>query len=820
MAKLEVDGKPVEVRDGAMVMEAANALGIYVPHFCYHKKLTIAANCRMCLVEVEKAPKPLPACATPVTEGMKVFTHSPKAVQAQKGVMEFLLINHPLDCPICDQGGECQLQDLAVGYGASESRYDEMKRVVPNKNLGPLIATDMTRCIHCTRCVRFGQEIAGVMELGMAGRGEHSEIMPFVARTVDTELSGNMIDVCPVGALTSKPFRFTARTWELTRRKSVSPHDSLGSNLMVQVKGNRVLRVLPLENEAINECWISDKDRFSYEALNVETRLVRPLLKRDGRWEQVDWPQALEHVAARLKAVVASHGAASIGALASPHQTVEELHLLAKLMRGLGSDNIDHRLRQVDFRLDGSRSGAPWLGMPVAEVGQADALLVVGSVLRKDHPLLAQRLRQAAKRQARVHLLNPLAQDAMMPLAGERVVAPSAMVAALAEVVKAAAEAKGVPLPVGLDAALASVTVSAQARQVAEDLARAAHGVVWLGNLAVQHPRLAELEVLAQALASVTGARFGHLGVAANSVGAVLAGAQPSAGGLNAHAMIAAPRKAYLLLGAEPELDCADGAAALAAMKSAEFVVALSPFEHRALDYAEVILPIAPFSETAGTFVNAEGRAQSFTGVVRPLGDTRPAWKVLRVLGNLLGLAGFDQDSSDAVRAAIALDGLPAAGCDNSLSTGLSVDASTVVPAGIERVAPVRIHDADALARRSPPLQKTRDAAPVEAVLAADLWQRAGLQPGDAVRIGRESGPGNGSANDSATSSVSALFPALLDARLPAGCLLLPAGHASTFALGAPAGAVALSVERVSPPQPATPAPAAPAAAAPAETAG
>ncbi|MFN9153725.1 MAG: NADH-quinone oxidoreductase subunit NuoG, partial [bacterium] len=366
MAKLEVDGKPVEVRDGAMVMEAANALGIYVPHFCYHKKLTIAANCRMCLVEVEKAPKPLPACATPVTEGMKVSTHSPKAVQAQKGVMEFLLINHPLDCPICDQGGECQLQDLAVGYGASESRYDEMKRVVPNKNLGPLIATDMTRCIHCTRCVRFGQEIAGVMELGMAGRGEHSEIMPFVARTVDSELSGNMIDICPVGALTSKPFRFTARTWELTRRKSVSPHDSLGANLMVQVKGNRVLRVLPLENEAVNECWISDKDRFSYEALNSELRLPRPLLRRDGQWQQVDWQQALDHVASRLKSIVASHGPASIGALATPHQTVEELHLLATLVRGLGSGNVDHRLRQVDFRLDGARKGAPWLGLPVA----------------------------------------------------------------------------------------------------------------------------------------------------------------------------------------------------------------------------------------------------------------------------------------------------------------------------------------------------------------------------------------------------------------------------------------------------------------------
>jgi NADH-quinone oxidoreductase subunit G len=799
MAKLEVDGKPVEVRDGAMVMEAANALGIYVPHFCYHKKLTIAANCRMCLVEVEKAPKPLPACATPVTEGMKVFTHSPRAVQAQKGVMEFLLINHPLDCPICDQGGECQLQDLAVGYGASESRYDEMKRVVPNKNLGPLIATDMTRCIHCTRCVRFGQEIAGTMELGMAGRGEHSEIMPFVARTVDSELSGNMIDICPVGALTSKPFRFTARTWELTRRRSVSPHDSLGSNLMVQVKGNRVLRVLPLENEAVNECWISDKDRFSYEALNSELRLPRPLLRRDGQWRQVDWQQALDHVAARLKSIVADHGAASIGALATPHQTVEELYLLSKLVRGLGSGNVDHRLRQVDFRLDGSRHGAPWLGLPVAEVGRADAFLVVGSVLRKDHPLLAQRLRQAARRKSRVHLLNPLAQDALMPLASETVVAPSAMVGVLAQVLKAAAVAKGIALPAALAAALEPVVVSDAARRVAEDLARAERGVVWLGNLAAQHPRFAELEVLAQALAAATGARFGHLGAAANSVGAVLAGALPGAGGMDARAMIAAPRKAYLLLGAEPELDCADGAAALAAMKAAEFVVALSPFEHRALDYAEVILPIAPFTETAGTFVSIEGRAQSFAGVVRPLGDTRPAWKVLRVLGNLLDLPGFDQDSSEAVRAGIGLDGLPVAGCDNGLSSGLSVDLSPPVMAEIERVAPVRIHDADALARRSPPLQKTRDAAPVQALLADDLWQRAGLQDGDSVRI--------------SSGSASVRFPALRDARLPAGCLLLPAGHPSTFPLetaaGSGAGPDALAIERVP----------APASAAPAETA-
>ncbi len=786
MAKLEVDGKPVEIRDGAMVMEAANALGIYVPHFCYHKKLTIAANCRMCLVEVEKAPKPLPACATPVTEGMKVWTHTPKAVQAQKGVMEFLLINHPLDCPICDQGGECQLQDLAVGYGASESRYDEMKRVVPNKNLGPLIATDMTRCIHCTRCVRFGQEIAGVMELGMAGRGEHSEIMPFVARTVDSELSGNMIDVCPVGALTSKPFRYTARTWELSRRKSVSPHCSLGANLIVQVKGNRVMRVVPLENEAVNECWLSDKDRFSYEALNSEHRLTRPLVRRDGQWHQVDWQQALEHVATRLKSIVGRDGPESLGFLATPHQTLEELLLLAKLARGLGCENLDHRLRQVDFRAGASRAGAPWLGLPVAEVGQADAVLVIGSVLRKDHPLLAQRVRQAAKRGARLHLLNPLAQDLLMPVSSETVVAPSAMVNALAQVVKAVALAKAVTPGATVAAAIDKIEVGVVAQRVADDLVQAERGIVWLGNLAAQQPGFAELEVLAQALASMTGARFGHLGAAANSVGAALAGVQPGVGGLDAQAMLAAPRKAYLLLGTEPELDCADGAVALAAMKAAEFVVALSPFEHRALDYAEVMLPIAPFTETAGTFVNTEGRAQSFAGVVKPLGDTRPAWKVLRVLGNLLGLPGFDQDSTEAVRAAIPLDTLPATGCDNRLDpatlASLPIDASLPTTGSrVERIAPVRIYDADALARRAPALQKTRDAAPIEAAFASDVWSNLALVDGDSVRVPAQGGEG------------SALFPAVRDPQLPKGCVLLPAGHQATCLLSPVAGALAFA---------------------------
>ncbi|HEX6828972.1 MAG TPA: NADH-quinone oxidoreductase subunit NuoG, partial [Burkholderiales bacterium] len=440
LVNLEIDGRAVAVPGGSMVMHAANKLGIYIPHFCYHKKLSIAANCRMCLVQVEKAPKPLPACATPVTEGMKVWSHSELAVNAQKAVMEFLLINHPLDCPICDQGGECQLQDLAVGYGGGSSRYGEEKRVVPNKDLGPLISTDMTRCIHCTRCVRFGQEIADVMELGMANRGEHSEIMTFVGRSVDSELSGNAIDLCPVGALTSKPFRFSARTWELARRRSVSPHCGLGSNLVVQVKLERVLRVLPRENDAVNECWLSDKDRFSYEGLNSPDRLRRPMVKRGGRWQECDWKEALEAVAAGLADVKQRHGAAQIGALASPHSTLEELYLLQKLMRGLGSGNVDFRLRQCDFRADAELRGAPWLGMKVADLDAIESALVVGSTLRKDHPLLAYRLRQAVTRGAALNLINPVDDDLLTRIAGRMIVAPGSLPLALAQVVKAAAD--------------------------------------------------------------------------------------------------------------------------------------------------------------------------------------------------------------------------------------------------------------------------------------------------------------------------------------------------------------------------------------------
>ncbi len=781
MLKLEIDGRAVEVAQGATVMDAATRLGIFVPHFCYHKKLSIAANCRMCLVQVEKAPKPLPACATPATEGMKVWTQSAQAKQAQASVMEFLLINHPLDCPICDQGGECQLQDLAVGYGKGASRFVEEKRVVLHKNVGPLIsAEEMTRCIQCTRCVRFGQEVAGVMELGMMGRGEHSEIVTFVGRTVDSELSGNMIDICPVGALTSKPFRYTARTWELARRKSVSPHDGLGANLQVQVKHNRVMRVLPLENEEVNECWISDRDRFSYEGLNSGERLTRPMLREGSGWREVEWREALELVAARLKAVASRQGGAQIGALASPHSTLEEMALLAKLARGLGSENVDFRARQSDFSSDGKRAGAPWLGMKLADLGALDRVLVVGSFLRKDHPLIANRIRQAAKRGQQVNLVHVADDDPLIALANKAVVDPRALQDTLAQVLKAAAEAKGRPVPPGV----AGANVGAAARAIASSLASGANVGVLLGNAAQQHPRAAGLHALAQSLAEVLGARFGFLGEAANSVGGYLANCVPGAGGLNAQAMLgiggSAPRNAYLLLGVEPELDCANPRAASLALRSAEFVVAMSPFRGRAMDYAHVLLPVAPFSETSGTFVNTEGRMQSFNGVVRPLGDTRPAWKVLRVLGNMLELAGFDYDTSEQVRDETCTQDAVAARLDNRLN-GIAAETGPQAAGGLQRIADVPIYFADPIVRRAASLQQTRDAQAPKAWMNSALAAKLGLSAGSRVRVRQEGGE--------------AVLELGCDDGLPAGCVRIAAAHASTAGLGAMFGEIT-TVER------------------------
>ncbi|GAA4411657.1 NADH-quinone oxidoreductase subunit NuoG [Quisquiliibacterium transsilvanicum] len=780
MVELEIDGKKVEVPEGSMVMHAATELGIFVPHFCYHKKLSIAANCRMCLVEVEKAPKPLPACATPVAPGMKVWTASEKAIKAQKGVMEFLLINHPLDCPICDQGGECQLQDLAVGYGASSSRYTEAKRVVFHKPMGPLIsAEEMSRCIHCTRCVRFGQEIGGVMELGMGNRGEHSEIMTFLGTSIDSELSGNMIDICPVGALTSKPFRYSARTWELARRKSVAPHDALGSNIIVQIKGDRVKRVVPLENESVNECWISDRDRFSYEALNCEERLTAPMIKQDGQWQEVDWQTALNYAAHSLAQVRSARGAAAIGALASPTATLEELHLLGALMRGLGSGNVDFRLRQRDFSAQGRTAGVPWLGMKIEEVGTLDRMLLVGSFLRKDHPLLAARVRQAVKRGARVSVLHAADDDLLMPLAARSIVAPSRWAQSLAGVLVAVLQAQDKPASAGL----AGVSPTDDERAIAASLADGERKAVFLGNAAVQCDRAGIVAQLAQAIADATGARLGFLGEAANSVGGWLAGALPAADGRDARAMVAEPLSAYLLLGAEPWLDHAMPRPAREALAKAETVVALTAFRSPELmELADCLLPIAPFTETSGTFVNCEGRAQSFNGVVRPLGETRPGWKVLRVLANVLELPGFDFDTSESVRAS-ALQGDVAARLDNRVAVDLAAltlqPAEALAAGTLERLADVPVYFADPLVRRAESLQRTRDARAPQARMSAATLASLGLSAGERVRVAQGGGE--------------ALVEAAQDDAVAAGVVRLAAAHASTAGLASMFGAVTVA---------------------------
>jgi NADH-quinone oxidoreductase subunit G len=696
MVEIELDGQKVEVVEGSMVMHAAEKAGTYIPHFCYHKKLSIAANCRMCLVEVEKAPKPMPACATPVTQGMIVRTKSDKAIAAQKSVMEFLLINHPLDCPICDQGGECQLQDLAVGYGGTTSRYEEEKRVVFHKEVGPLISMEeMSRCIHCTRCVRFGQEVAGAMELGMSHRGEHAEIETFLGQTIDSELSGNMIDICPVGALTSKPFRYHARTWELSRRKSVAAHDSSGANLIVQVKNNQVMRVVPLENEEVNECWIADRDRFSYEALNSEDRLTQPMLKQGGEWKTVDWQTALEYVANGLRNILRDHGANSIGALVSPHSTVEELYLAGALVRGLGSDNIDYRLRNAEF---GAAEGVRTLGTSIASLSTLQRVLVVGSNLRKDHPLFALRVRHAVRHGAQLNVITSQADFAhadawAMPVAQAVLADAAAWAQALADVAAAIAAEKGVTAP-------AAGNVTAQAQAIAKSLLGGERKAVLLGNAAAHHANASSLLALANWIADQTGASVGYLTEAANTVGAQWVGAQPQTGGKNAGQMLAGGLKAAILLNTEPEFDSAAGAAAAQSLGQAEMVVTLSPFKAN-MAFSDVLLPIAPFTETSGSFVNAEGRLQSFHAVVKPLAETRPAWKVLRVLANLLEIPGVAFETSQDVLAR---------------ATAKPLAASNAVLAEIRLAGPVSapavasIYQLDSIVRRAPSLQLTADA--------------------------------------------------------------------------------------------------------------
>ncbi|MDO4696535.1 MAG: NADH-quinone oxidoreductase subunit NuoG [Neisseria sp.] len=742
MLHIHIDGKEVSVEQGATVMEAAHKLGTYIPHFCYHKKLSIAANCRMCLVEVEKAPKPLPACATPVTDGMVVHTHSPKAKQAQEGVMEFLLINHPLDCPICDQGGECQLQDLAVGYGKSSSRYQEEKRSVVGKDMGPLVsAEEMSRCIHCTRCVRFTEEIAGMQEIAMANRGEFSEIMPFIGKAVETELSGNVIDLCPVGALTSKPFRYDARSWELSRRKTISAHDALGSNLIVQTKDHTVRRVLPLENEAVNECWLSDRDRFSYEGLYHESRLKTPKIKHGGEWHDVDWPTALEYVRKTLDCIAKEEGSNQIGIWANPANTVEELYLAKKLAQGLNIRHFSTRLRETDRRVADGIKGAAWLGQSIQDLGANQAVLVIGSNLRKEQPLLTARLRASAKAGNQISVLASSREQLMMPLAAHELAHPDEWADRL--------QAAAADLENGIGASLKNAETAA----------------VILGAEAQNYSDYAAVYAAAQALAAATGAKLGVLPQAANSVGADVLGVDA---GENVAQMTATPKKAVLLLNVEPEIDVADGGKAVAALKQAQSVMAFTAFESEILrEVCDVMLPVAPFAETSGSFISMEGRLQSFHGVVKGYAESRPLWKVLRVLGNVFGLNGFEYTASEQVLAeAVAAGQIPAKLNNEAV---LDLTASTAGKR-LLRVGGVGIYHTDSVVRRSAPLQATSHAQVPSARLNPNTLTALGFADGIEV-FARQNG-----------AAVKVVVEA--DAGLPENVVYLPL-HTENAALGA-----------------------------------
>jgi NADH-quinone oxidoreductase subunit G len=729
---------------------------------------------------------------------MKIFTRSKSAIEAQKSVMEFLLINHPLDCPICDQGGECDLQDIAVAYGTSGSRYTEEKRVVFNKNIGPLVSTDMTRCIQCTRCVRFLQEVGGIMELGMVGRGEHSEITAYVDKSVNSELSGNIIDLCPVGALTSKPFRYSARSWELTRRPSIAPHDGLGSHIEVHVKDNKVMRVLPREKESINECWLSDRDRFSYEGLNSPDRLKVPMIKHRGNWVETDWKTALEFAAGQIKDITTEHGAESLGVLVSPNSTMEEGYLAKKLADGLGCGNVDYRLRQTDFRLDGKRLGTPWMGCNIHEIEELDRILVIGSNLRNEHPLLSLRFRKAVANGAELSIISPLDNNPLMDVAHKVIVRPNDMVNVLGQVLKAMSglQRLSLCLPHSLTQLLSDIKVRPNTQAIAESMA--GHGEtydlispkvgIFLGNMALSDPRFTEMYSMAEAIGGISGAKGGILPAAANSTGMHMIGVMPNATGMHARAMLEVPRKAYLLLNIEPELDCQHAALAKSAMEKAECVVALTAFKSQALENADVLLPIAPFTETSGTFMSMEGRVQSFAAVTRPLGECRPAWKVLRVLANTLGLQGFDFETSEQVKEAVFGGEKPSSLVWRSLNNNLKELVEIQINIkhdGLQRIGEVPQYESDPIVRRSTPLQKTKYNIKPMARMCASQLAELGLVDGDLVSVKQDKG--------------SAVLTVKLDEHVAKGCVRVAAAHEDTIGLGDLMGDII--VEKISPEQ-------------------
>jgi NADH-quinone oxidoreductase subunit G len=784
---IEIDGRPYQARKGAMIIEVTDANGITVPRFCYHKKLSIAANCRMCMVEVEKVPKPLPACATPVTEGMKIFTQSKLARDTQKAIMEFLLINHPLDCPICDQGGECELQDLAMGYGGDVARFAEKKRVVPDKYIGPLIATDMTRCIHCTRCIRMLREVAGKMELGATGRGERMEIGTYIEKSLESELSGNVIDVCPVGALTSRPFRFKARAWELQQHASIAAHDCIGSNLHVHTRTGKVMRVVPREFEEVNEVWISDRDRFSYEGLYSEDRVTAPQVKINGEWQTVDWETALEATVNGMRSLIHQQGADQVGVLVSPSATLEEMSLLQAVARGIGINNIDHRLRQSDFTDQAEAPLCPSLGVSIEALEQVDAALVIGGNPRKDQPLAGHRLRKAAMAGARIMFVNPVDFEFLFDVHARAIVPPSRMAETLAGVA-ASLSGAGSNAADAVKSAISNASPDAAQQAMARTLTEADNAVVLLGNIATTHPQYSLIRALADVIASASGATLGVLPEAANTVGAWLAGVLPHRGpagaalatsGMNARDMIEQRREGYLLFGVEPAHDCMNPAQAARAVAAAEFVVSIGAFASEALrDSADILLPIGPFTETSGTFVNAEGRWQSFAGVASPVGDSRPGWKVLRVLGNQFGLDGFGQTGSEQVRDALR-SALGEANFDNHQPAGPVADAMQV--SGLERIGDVAIHAVDPLVRRAAALQRTPDAITAGKARVNPVQAEAsGVSGAERVKVSQ--------------GEASAVLELLIDARVPDGCVYIQSGTTPAATLGAAFGPV--SIER------------------------
>lgn len=782
MVDIEIDDKRLEVEQGSMIIEAADAAGIRIPRFCYHKKLSVAANCRMCLVEVEKLPKPVPACATPVTAGMKVYTCSPKAVDAQQAVMEFLLINHPLDCPICDQGGECELQDLSLGYGQDISRFTEGKRVVKDKDIGPLIATDMTRCIHCTRCVRFGQEIAGIRELGTIGRGEDMKISTYIEHSLVSEMSGNIVDLCPVGALTSKPFRFTARAWELQQYPSIAPHDCVGSNINTHTRRHEVMRIVPRENDAINETWISDRDRYSYTALKSEERLSKPMIRLNGQWEETDWQTALQYAASGLQHILNDHGPDQLAAIASPSATVEELYLLQKLWRELGSNNVDHRIHQLDFTDQQAAPAYYGLPIPLQELEKCDAIFLIGSNIAREQPIINHRIRKASLQGTKVSCLNLVDYSFNFGVEHKLLSHPQLLVENLAAITKALAT-EG--LSGRYNSLLADIHPTEQHIQLADSLKHAKQPMLLIGALAQNHPDSALLRSLAELIAQQINGQVGYLTDGANSAGAWLAGAVPhrlaaavnaqGTTGLTVQQMFADKLKAYLLLGIEPELDVANSGVAVNALRDADLVIALSPFKGQGyLDYADVILPIAPFTETSGTFVNIEGQWQSFNGVVSPYGESRPGWKVLRVLGNLCELTGFEYTASNDIRDEL-----------QNLVKVMTQHEKHYVPqkiaqqqAQLMRIAEWPIYQVDSIVRRSVPLQTSATAEQACIHINASLAEQFNLATGDTVAVQQE---------DSEV-----YLPVVIDARIFGNTALIPAGFTETAALTAIYGPITL----------------------------